>query len=348
MSKTKTFTDKEKQQIIYEYTVNKRSAKSIGEEFGCSSTTLLKNLKEWGIVANSRTKNLTNQIFGKLTALRPAPKRNDKYSRWICQCQCGNVVEVRTDYLTSGHTTSCGCALRERMAKRKQDLTGKKFGEWTVLSEGSKESYWLCRCSCGVEREVYSQSLKSGKSLSCGHLFKNEIRKPIIGKRYGNLVVLDQIKENDEWYCICKCDCGNQTKVTRRNLVSGNTQSCGCIKSKGEANIKRLLQANNISFIPQWTPKDCPNQRYKYDFYLNVLNRVIEFDGPQHTGQVGGYYTQDKVNDLIKHDKEKNQYCFDHNIPIVRIPYAERDTLTLDIILGDKYLIQPEAQEEIV
>ena len=37
-----------------------------------------------------------------------AAARNDKYTRWICKCSCGKEVEVRTDYLTSKHTTSCG------------------------------------------------------------------------------------------------------------------------------------------------------------------------------------------------------------------------------------------------
>ena len=38
-------------------------------------------------------------------------------------------------------------------------------------------------------------------------------------------------------------------------------------------------------------------------------------------------------------DQEKNEYAFSHNISLVRIPYWERDNITLDLILGDKYLI---------
>jgi hypothetical protein len=45
--------------------------------------------------------DLTNQRFGKLTVIKPAPKREDRYTRWICRCDCGNIAEVRTDYLTS-------------------------------------------------------------------------------------------------------------------------------------------------------------------------------------------------------------------------------------------------------
>lgn len=119
-----------------------------------------------------------------------APKRNDKYTRWKCKCSCGNIVEVRGDYLISGHTTSCGCQ------KGKRELPnhiGEKFGDWTIISKGTKTSYWLCKCSCGIEREVFYPSLQKGLSTSCGHKNKElkGPRKSINGNRYGNLVVIE-------------------------------------------------------------------------------------------------------------------------------------------------------------
>ena len=33
------------------------------------------------------------------------------------------------------------------------DLTGQKFGRWTVLERafnGKREVYWLCQCDCGT------------------------------------------------------------------------------------------------------------------------------------------------------------------------------------------------------
>lgn len=35
------------------------------------------------------------------------------------------------------------------------------------LSEG-KEAYWTCRCKCGAVVRVRANSLKSGRSRSCG------------------------------------------------------------------------------------------------------------------------------------------------------------------------------------
>ena len=49
---------------------------------------------------------------------------------------------MRTEYLRSGHTTSCGCiAFRE-------DLTGKQFGRLTVLKQ--LKGGWECQCDCGT------------------------------------------------------------------------------------------------------------------------------------------------------------------------------------------------------
>ena len=52
--------------------------------------------------------DLTGQRYGQLTVLRPAESIGDK-TTWLCRCDCGNEVVVRTDRLRSGHTTSCGC-----------------------------------------------------------------------------------------------------------------------------------------------------------------------------------------------------------------------------------------------
>ncbi|WP_179255045.1 AP2 domain-containing protein [Burkholderia sp. HI2500] len=55
------------------------------------------------------------------------------------------------------------------------DLAGMKFGRWTVLRIGEKKGKqfnWLCLCECGAEALVAGQSLRKGRSLSCGCLRK--------------------------------------------------------------------------------------------------------------------------------------------------------------------------------
>lgn len=55
-----------------------------------------------------------------------------------------------------------------------KDLTGKTFGRLTVVrrvgTDRNKKPLWLCKCSCGKEKLVISQSLINGVTKSCGCL----------------------------------------------------------------------------------------------------------------------------------------------------------------------------------
>lgn len=54
------------------------------------------------------------------------------------------------------------------------DLTGQRFGRWTVLSRAESNKWratrWLCQCDCGKTKIVVGSSLRRGLSLSCGCL----------------------------------------------------------------------------------------------------------------------------------------------------------------------------------
>lgn len=56
------------------------------------------------------------------------------------------------------------------------DLTNKRFGRLSVISKYGHTAYgritWLCGCDCGNECIVSGDSLKSGKTRSCGCIRK--------------------------------------------------------------------------------------------------------------------------------------------------------------------------------
>lgn len=73
------------------------------------------------------------------------------------------------------------------MARKIEDLTGWRFGRWTVLGMGAplvvvsgrRHLYFstcLCRCDCGTERVVRAASLKAGRTRSCGCSRQNPMR----------------------------------------------------------------------------------------------------------------------------------------------------------------------------
>jgi len=61
------------------------------------------------------------------------------------------------------------------------DLTGQRFGRWSVLAlhperSGCGRARWCCRCICGTERIVDGNNLRSGRSTSC-RCVQREMRK---------------------------------------------------------------------------------------------------------------------------------------------------------------------------
>ena len=73
------------------------------------------------------------------------------------------------------------------------------------------------------------------------------------------------------------------------NLTNGNTQSCGCLKSKGKLKINKILLELNIDFKTQYSFNDCrfidTNRLAYFDYALFKEGRLlglIEYDGSQH------------------------------------------------------------------
>ncbi len=67
------------------------------------------------------------------------------------------------------------------------DLSGYRFGRWTVVSYGEKRGrkhYWRCACECGGEKLVHGEHLKEGRSRSCG-CFNREVQRQSFEKHGG-------------------------------------------------------------------------------------------------------------------------------------------------------------------
>lgn len=67
----------------------------------------------------SKIKDLTGQKYGLLTVIG-LKDTDTRKTYWVCQCECGNIKEVRSDSLLCGAIKSCGCLKR---AQDKVNLT---------------------------------------------------------------------------------------------------------------------------------------------------------------------------------------------------------------------------------
>lgn len=296
--------------------------------------------------------DLTGQRFGELLVVRRDQSKvgNRAGSSWLCQCSCGNPVlkSVFANHLKSGHTKTCGKCIQFNMINKKfSRLTPLELDKETSAKMG--RLYYHCCCECGKQVSVDGYKLRSGHTRSCGCLSSELAAQrnliDLTNQRFGQLQVISLTGEKDNngsFLWLCKCDCGNETVVSSASLRQGKTHSCGCLQSIGEAAIQKILTINGIEFEKEKTFADLISDKkrpYRYDFYLPKYNRLVEFDGEQHykvNEHFGGESYLKRVQDA---DKIKNEYALAHGISLVRIPYTERDSLTLEKLLGDNFLI---------
>ena len=116
------------------------------------------------------------------------------------------------------------------------DLTGQKFGKWTVIARAENtndnRAQWLCQCECGNQKIVIGKSLRNGSSTSCGCGRGKKLN--LLGKHFGELTVIAEApnKENGRTAWLCQCNCGNQKIIGTKELQNGDTKSCGCLRDK--------------------------------------------------------------------------------------------------------------------
>ena len=273
-------------------------------------------------------KDYTGMKFNKLIVLNDREQRNGK-SYVKCLCECGNTTWVSTGNLMSGEVKSCGCLSHEYHGQPLEDLIGRKFNDLTVvryIGIRRQQRYWECLCKCGNITYLSTRDLNTGKIKSCGCRRSLDIK---IGEHYGYLTVIKKLNiksSNGSYIYQCQCKCGNLCEVPSYHLVKGDWRSCGCMKNKSyeEENIFNLLKQENINFVYQQkfdNLKGKNNKKLSFDFYIDN-KYIIEYDGSQHFKYTNsGWDTKEHYERTHKNDLIKNKYCFEHNIPIIRIPY---------------------------
>ena len=110
--------------------------------------------------------------------------------------------------------------------------------------------------------------------------------------------------------------------------------------SRGQLKIFQILQQSGLEFQEQYSFSDLVSNTgrpLRFDFAVfddqHNIDFLIQFQGIQHyeaKDKFGGY------NGLRKqqyNDMKKRQYCRDHSITLVIIPYWDEARITYDYIL---------------
>ena len=326
-----------------------KSSRKMGEYYNCNKTSILNHAKQIGYDVNSnKAYKLSEQDKKDIIAAYETETSTELAKKY--NVSRGMITKIWYDNNLSGKKV-------ENTQTTKIDLTGQKFGYLTVLKESPKRGsngniFWWCKCEkCGTEREISGATLRNGKVISCGCVSKDNLKlgrglnfQNLTGQKFGKLTVIERVEDarggQVQW--LCQCDCGNQSTVMAENLKKGNTQSCGYCNENSHGNIKieAILKENNIPFIREKRFESCKDKTYlPFDFYVNN-KYLIEYDGIQHFKITG--WGADNFESTQLHDKIKNQWCKDNNIPLIRIPYTHYEDLCLDDLLLDssQFIVQ--------
>lgn len=112
-----------------------------------------------------------NERYGYWTVIDEGPSQvspgGTSRKTYKCRCDCGTIKNVAATQLRTGKSTSCGC-------KGSFLKSGEQYQEWTVIEKSKYKNahgsqFYLCKCSCGVEKDVRMADLLNGSSKNCGH-----------------------------------------------------------------------------------------------------------------------------------------------------------------------------------
>ena len=73
---------------------------------------------------------------------------------------------------------------------------------------------------------------------------------------------------------------------------------------------------------------------------------IIEYDGEQHFKPIDVWGGEEALSNTRERDLIKNKYCFDNNIPLIRIPYDAEYTIDDLKLETTKFLLTPENEQE--
>ena len=117
--------------------------------------------------------------------------------------------------------------------------------------------------------------------------------------------------------------------------------------SRGEIKIEEILKMAGLDFEEEYIFPDLVSSSghpLRFDFCILQNERpyyFIECDGLQHYEYGKFQYIDEETELLWKRDRQKEKYLFEHDYPLIRIPYEHYLNISLeDITLDSKYMKQ--------
>lgn len=226
-------------------------------------------------------------------------------------------------------------------------------------------------CTCVLKGTEYKQKLKSKnlellenyknirtkllhKCLNCNNIFyttpktilQSKVGCPSCsGKKFTEEKYKSLLPKNirlkgkyidSSKYTAHEClECGYEW-TTKPNYILHMDCGCPeCASSKGEKRIQQYLRELSLTFIKE-KYIEIDQSKCRFDFFLEELKTIIEFDGIQHYEARDFFGGETYLNKVKQSDKIKSEWCILNKFKLIRISYKDIDRLTKEQL---RYLI---------
>lgn len=302
-------------------------------------------------------KNRTHEDFLKeMQKINPTILIRSKYKTATnpIDCKCtidGYKWTSNGNELLSGRGCKI-CAIKSSSQKRKktheqfeEEIQNKYNGQISLLSKYTG----ICdkiKCKCNIDNTVWettATALLNNNSIACPTCISNKIsskfkmsHKEFLNKLNKTNPDIEPLGKYDgsAKKLLCRCKVHNHTwYVTPNKLLTRRTGCPKCASYHNENTIDTILDSWGYKYSIQKTFPDCKDKNLlPFDRYLDDFNILIEYDGEGHYmpityGKMTLKEAQASLEKTQAHDKIKNNYCETHNIPLIRIPYWEKDNI---------------------
>lgn len=131
---------------------------------------------------------------GKLVVLKAIKRKKDKYTKWLCQCDCGNTTVARGSRLLKGIRVSCGClhfSERPIYQKNKENVIGlfeeskisfiidlddyKLVSSLNLRTVKKGQDYYICYSENKKTIYLHNLLLKTDKHKVVDHINRNTL-----------------------------------------------------------------------------------------------------------------------------------------------------------------------------
>ena len=225
----------------------------------------------------------------------------------------------------------------EDFIKKSKEMHNNKYLYSDNISFKSNKDKVEINCGKhGIFLQQVNSHLSGSGCPNCRKLGKNlfiEKSNNIHNNKYKyDRVLLNNVNEK----VIITCD--KHGNFEQRASAHLDGQGCpSCRVSKGELEISKILNKNNIEFKIQYKFSECKNiKELPFDFYLPNYNICIEYNGEQHYRPVDYFGGDERFITQLKTDKIKEEYCILNNILLIVIKYNE----SVEDVLNEKLLLR--------